>query len=496
MKKYENYSSFPEAVDPLIFFQDIDIPHKAVYDTFRQMISNGQYSAALEYINSQDDVDGYFADLYNLLEERILNLQYHLKCMDNRIIYSSTIPGADYPYLHNNIIWLDYDITTGQVTPNSQDTLINEIIKENMEIRFIDRVSSDSLIKSVYATIPSFTVCFEDIYLDATTLMKDNLLYHKLSDVVWFTPKQYIYTEDGVRIVITDETPQGADYYSPVKSVLNAAVDGAAKPIVTEKDKKIEIVSGSDPINKVIIYNSYGEKIISYTYSANHRIEDFNYVLAYKTSEIINSLHTKNGNLISVYTNDISIIPPNQTDFKHVKFRIMNNLPTMLWHRLSFVTDEKDAKINNHTTVKKYLDDFLNYTQINTKKIVSAYKSLGVDNLVEGIPDAIDSYTLLKKDVIDTIEEVTKDTGHLNVDSSPTAISIYVLNKMYSPIIAAVRRAAVKKGIAMSEANTLDNAIKTLKQFISRYVKIKDSSGNSYVLTTKAGQFIKLKGGI
>lgn len=496
MKKYENYSSFPEAVDPLIFFQDIDIPHKAAYDTFRQMISNGQYSAALEYINSQDDVDGYFADLYNLLEERILNLQYHLKCMDNRIIYTNFTPGANYPYLHANVIWLNYNISTGQTAYDSQDALVNEIIKENMEIRSVDNVSVSGTTKSVHALVPSMTVCFEDIFLDKTTSMKEHLYQHKLNDVVWYAFKQYTHNEDIIQIIVTDEEPKGAEYYAPPTSILSTKVNGTTKALVTMRNQKLKIVSEEPKVSKVIIYNTFGEKVASYSYPREESAECNDFILGYRSDNGLDAIQTKDNKYISINTSDISIVPASRTDYIHAKFRIMANLPTLLWHRLSFVTDESDAIVDEGTTVKVYLDRFLDHVEMNVKSIVSAYKSLGVVNNVTNISEATSDYTLKKKNIVDTIEEVTEDTGHLNTDSSPTAIATYILNKMYTPVIDAVRRAAVRRGVSMSNVNTLDNAIKTLKQFLIRYLKVKDSSGNSYVLTTKSGQVIRLKGGI
>ena len=494
MKKYENYSSFPETVDPLIFFQDIDIPHQEIYNRFRQMISDGQYTAALKYINSQDDTDGYFSDLYNLLEERILNLQYHLKCMDNRIIYTDTVPRTNYPYLHANVIWLNYNRSTGQTAPDSQDAQVNELVRENMEIRFVDEVSVSDNTKSVHAVTPFSTVCFEDIYISEDESMKENLLALKSSDVVWFSHKGFTRNEDLVKIIVSDDPVGTSDDYAPVNDILGATVDGEIKVLTTKSGKKIRLYPDGEPISRVIIYNTYGEKLGSYSYPRRESKEKSDYCLGYKNSDDMEALYTKSGELISIKFSELSLVPDSNGEYRHAKFRIMANLPTMLWHRLSFVTDENDAIVDEDTTVKEYLDKFLDHVEMNAKRIISAYKSLGVNGNVTDITGAITDYVLKKEDIVDAIEEVTEDVAHLDEDSSPTGIATYILNKMYTPVIDAVRRAAVRKGISMSSENTMVNAIETLKKFIVRFVGISDGLGNTYVLATKSGQKIRLKG--
>ena len=67
--------TIPNRVDDLIFFQDIDNDQKAVWDEFERIMATGDYDAANAYAKSYIDVHGYFADLYNLMVNRIKAVQ-------------------------------------------------------------------------------------------------------------------------------------------------------------------------------------------------------------------------------------------------------------------------------------------------------------------------------------------------------------------------------------------------------------------------------------
>lgn len=71
-------SFYPAKIDPLIFFQDVSLDHIHIIDTYHTLISQGKYSEANEYINSQKGIFGCFADFLNAIENRIYNLQQHL----------------------------------------------------------------------------------------------------------------------------------------------------------------------------------------------------------------------------------------------------------------------------------------------------------------------------------------------------------------------------------------------------------------------------------
>ena len=75
MKEYK--SVFPEYIDDRHFFQDTSIDKLPIMTKFNNMISAGAYSAASEYINSQD-VTFYGAWILNMLEERLIALENYL----------------------------------------------------------------------------------------------------------------------------------------------------------------------------------------------------------------------------------------------------------------------------------------------------------------------------------------------------------------------------------------------------------------------------------
>lgn len=87
-------SFYPAKVDPLLFFQDINLENKEIMDTFDILIHKGKYDEAKEYIDSQKGICGYFADFLNAIENRIYNLQAHLLTIEPKqpFIYSDTEP--------------------------------------------------------------------------------------------------------------------------------------------------------------------------------------------------------------------------------------------------------------------------------------------------------------------------------------------------------------------------------------------------------------------
>ncbi len=87
-------SFYPSKIDPLLFFQDVNLENKKIMDKFNSLIEKGKYNEANEYINSQESICGYFADFLNAIENRIYNLQAHLLTIEPKqpFIYSDTEP--------------------------------------------------------------------------------------------------------------------------------------------------------------------------------------------------------------------------------------------------------------------------------------------------------------------------------------------------------------------------------------------------------------------
>lgn len=71
-------SYFPNKVDPMIFFQDNNLENVKIINHYNKLISQGKYSEASDYINQQENVYGFFADFFNLIENRIYNTQEYL----------------------------------------------------------------------------------------------------------------------------------------------------------------------------------------------------------------------------------------------------------------------------------------------------------------------------------------------------------------------------------------------------------------------------------
>ena len=69
-------SFYPDGIDPLIFFQDVNLEKLEIMNTYDNLIKQGKYSEANEYINGQEGIYGYFADFLNAIENRIYNLQW------------------------------------------------------------------------------------------------------------------------------------------------------------------------------------------------------------------------------------------------------------------------------------------------------------------------------------------------------------------------------------------------------------------------------------
>lgn len=62
----------------MIFFQDNNLENVESMNHYNNLIAQGKYSEANDYISQQEGVYGFFADFFNLIENRIYNLQEHL----------------------------------------------------------------------------------------------------------------------------------------------------------------------------------------------------------------------------------------------------------------------------------------------------------------------------------------------------------------------------------------------------------------------------------
>ena len=71
-------SYYPDKIDDMTFFQDVNLETYPVMKEYERIISSGKYDEANEYINQQSGIYGYFADFFYLVENRIYTWQNYL----------------------------------------------------------------------------------------------------------------------------------------------------------------------------------------------------------------------------------------------------------------------------------------------------------------------------------------------------------------------------------------------------------------------------------
>lgn len=71
-------SYYPNKIDEMIFFQDNNLEKVEIMNHYNELISQGKYTEASAYISQQKNVYGFFANYFNLIENRIYNTQEYL----------------------------------------------------------------------------------------------------------------------------------------------------------------------------------------------------------------------------------------------------------------------------------------------------------------------------------------------------------------------------------------------------------------------------------
>ena len=71
-------SCYPNKIDAMSFFQDVSLNTIEYMNQYQNLISEGKYSDANQYINEKSGIYGYFACFFNMLENRIYTLQNSL----------------------------------------------------------------------------------------------------------------------------------------------------------------------------------------------------------------------------------------------------------------------------------------------------------------------------------------------------------------------------------------------------------------------------------
>ena len=97
-------SAFPDKVDEMTFFQDVSLNTIEYRNEYQRLLSNGNYSGAAMYINRQNNIYGYFACFFNMLENRIYALQeYLLKSACTQEELSEYLHGALSQYTNEEL---------------------------------------------------------------------------------------------------------------------------------------------------------------------------------------------------------------------------------------------------------------------------------------------------------------------------------------------------------------------------------------------------------
>lgn len=83
MAIYNTTTNYPTSVDDLLFISDVDCKSETIMNKHQNYINNNAYTDASNYLNKQTGITPIVADLFNLLENRIVAVQTHLLEQDS-----------------------------------------------------------------------------------------------------------------------------------------------------------------------------------------------------------------------------------------------------------------------------------------------------------------------------------------------------------------------------------------------------------------------------
>lgn len=90
-------SVYPTGIDPLIFYQDVDIEKAPLLQQYYTLLNNNNFDGGKAYLQSID-VDYYGAWLLNTIENRLLTIEQHIREIIGEkpeiVVYSTTEPKA------------------------------------------------------------------------------------------------------------------------------------------------------------------------------------------------------------------------------------------------------------------------------------------------------------------------------------------------------------------------------------------------------------------
>lgn len=85
MAIYNTTTNYPTSVDDLLFISDVDCKSENIMNTHQEYINRSKYTDASRYLNNQSNITPIVADLFNLLENRLIALQSHLLSQDDEV---------------------------------------------------------------------------------------------------------------------------------------------------------------------------------------------------------------------------------------------------------------------------------------------------------------------------------------------------------------------------------------------------------------------------
>lgn len=96
-------AAFPEKIDDLLFFHDMDIPHAQIFKRYQELLNMDQYEEAALYIQ-ESGIPYYGAALFNLIESMIYAVQNYL-LNDNPKCNPHTVSDSEPANAPEDTIW-------------------------------------------------------------------------------------------------------------------------------------------------------------------------------------------------------------------------------------------------------------------------------------------------------------------------------------------------------------------------------------------------------
>lgn len=109
---YDTISKFTDdpndnTVNDLVFYSDIDLSHLSIKERYESLIKAGKFNDAINYLRQQSDVHCHCADFFNMIANRLINLESYLK---NKIVYNPHyFSSAEPEGVKTGEMWIDLE---------------------------------------------------------------------------------------------------------------------------------------------------------------------------------------------------------------------------------------------------------------------------------------------------------------------------------------------------------------------------------------------------